>query len=171
MTMDEFVTLIELKSPPAPQDQLEAFEAELGARLPDDYRQFLARTNGGVIRGWYRFKGRTPGGGLEYAYLHHVGGFREELHFSLGFHRGSCLNPESVFPTALLWIMDDPGGNGICIGLAGEQRGKVYFWIHDELPDPEEWDGRVETASNVILLAESFTGFVAGIGPRDDDDE
>jgi hypothetical protein len=50
MTMDEFVTLIELKSPPAPQDRLEAFEAEL-AGLPDDYRQFLARTNGGVIRG------------------------------------------------------------------------------------------------------------------------
>jgi len=38
MTMDDFITLIELKSPPAPLDQLEAFEAELGGRLPDDYR-------------------------------------------------------------------------------------------------------------------------------------
>ena len=67
--------------------------------------------------------------------------------------------------------MDDPGGNGICIGLAGAQRGKVYFWIHDELPDPEEWDGAVETASNVILLTESFADFIAGIGPREAGDD
>jgi cell wall assembly regulator SMI1 len=171
MTLDEFVTLIDLKSPPAPQDQLEAFEAELGSRLPNDYRQFLARTNGGVIRGWYRFKGRTPRGEMWSTYLHHVCGFREEPHFSLRFNRGCCLSAESGFPHALLWIMDDPGGNGICIGLTGDQRGKVYFWIHDELPDPEAWDGRVESASNVILLAESFTEFVANIGPGDDDDE
>jgi cell wall assembly regulator SMI1 len=170
MTMDELVALIDLKAPPAPQDQLEAFEADLGARLPDDYRHFLARTNGGVIRGWYRFKGRTPQEETCYAYLHHIGGFREEPHLSLRFHRGCSLSPESGFPHALLWIMDDPGGNGICIGLAGGQRGKVYFWIHDELPDPEEWDGRVETASHVLALAESFTDFVAGIGPGDDED-
>jgi hypothetical protein len=44
MTMDEFVTLIELKSPPVPPGQLKAFEAELGARLPGDYRQFLTLT-------------------------------------------------------------------------------------------------------------------------------
>jgi hypothetical protein len=113
MTMDEFVTLLELKSLPSPRDQLEAFEAELGAVLPEDYRQFLTRTNGGIIRGWYRFKGPTPLGQMWYAYLHHVFGFREELHFSLRFNQGCCLAGESGFPPALLWIMDDPGGNGI----------------------------------------------------------
>jgi hypothetical protein len=46
----------------------------------------------------------------------------------------------------------------------------VYFWIHDEQPDPQEWDGEVETAGNVILLANSFTDFVAGIIPRDSGD-
>jgi hypothetical protein len=44
----------------------------------------------------------------------------------------------------------------------------VYFWIHDEQPAPEEWDGEVETTGNVILLAESFTDFVAGLDPQDD---
>jgi hypothetical protein len=171
MTMDEFVALINLTLPPAPQDQLEAFEAELGARLPEDYRQFLIRTNGGVIRGWYRFKGRTPRGEIWHAYLHHICGFREELHFSLRFMRSCGLSPHSGLPHSLLAVMDDPGGNAICIGLHGEQRAKVYFWIHDELPDPEEWDGQVETASNVILLADSFTEFVGGIGPREDDDD
>lgn len=171
MTVDEFIALMEFKSPPAPRDQVEAFEAELGAKLPDDYGQFLARTNGGYIRGWYRFKGPTPGGETWYAYVHHIFGFRAEPHFSLRFNRGCCLSGESQFPCALLWIMDDPGGNGICIGLTGKQRGRVYFWIHDMQPDPEEWDGQVETASNVILLANSFADFVAGIGPRDASDD
>jgi SMI1 / KNR4 family (SUKH-1) len=171
MTMDEFVTLIELKSPPAPPEQLEAFEAELGGRLPDDYRKFLIRTNGGFVRGWYRFKGRTPRGEIRSAYVHHICGFHEEWHLSLRFNRVCSLDRESGFPHALLWIMDDPGGNGICIGLTGGLRGKVYFWIHDELPDPEEWDGTVETAGNVILLTDSFADFVAGIGPREDGDD
>jgi hypothetical protein len=169
--MDEFIDLIERKSPPAPQAELEAFEAELGARLPDEYRQFLVRTNGGVVRGWYRFKGPTPSGTTRFAFLHHVCGFREEPHFSLRFNRNCCLSGDSLFPRALLWIMDDPGGNGICIGLTGPYRGRVYFWIHDEQPDPDEWNGEVETASNVILLADSFSAFVAGIGPREESDD
>ena len=90
---------------------------------------------------------------------------------SLTFNLDYGLNPESGFPRALLWIMEDPGGNGICIGLTGEQRGRVYFWIHDELPDPAEWGGRVETASNVIILADSFADFVAGVGPREAGDD
>jgi hypothetical protein len=66
--------------------------------------------------------------------------------------------------------MDDPGGNGICVGLTGEHRGKVYFWIHDEGPDPDTWDGGIDTATNVIPLTDSFTAFLAGIGPREETD-
>jgi hypothetical protein len=43
MTVDEFIALMDSKSPPAPQDQL---EAESVSQLPDDYRQFLIRTTG-----------------------------------------------------------------------------------------------------------------------------
>ena len=74
-------------------------------------------------------------------------------------------------PRDLLWIMDDPGGNGICLRLSEMKRGQVYLWIHDEQPDPESWDGQVETASNVILLAKSFTDFITAIGPREDGDD
>ncbi len=170
MTIDEFIALLENKLPPAPDDQLQAFEAEIGTRLPEDYRDFLVRTNGGYISGWYRFKGPTPSGSTWHAFVHHVCGFRDEPYLSLRLNRAVSLSGESQFPRALLWIMDDPGGNGICLGLEGPRRGRVYFWIHDEQPDPEEWDGQVETASNVIPLAASFTDFIAGIGPRDDSD-
>ena len=54
---------------------------------------------------------------------------------------------------------------GVCLcGL------RAVFWIHDEQPDPDEWDGEVETASNVIPLTNSFTDYIAGIGPREDSD-
>jgi hypothetical protein len=174
MTIDEFIALMEDKSPPIPEEELAAFEAEIGAELPETYRQFLARSNGGYIRGWYRFKGPTPEGRSPSAFVSDVGGLRDDPNLSLRFARGCYLAPpglqdesENKIPAALLWIIGDPGGNGICLGLTGSYRGRVYFWIHDEPPAEEQWDGTVESAANIILLANSFTEFIAGIGPMD----
>lgn len=64
--------------------------------------------------------------------------------------------------------MDDPFGNAICLGISGNERGKVYFWDHEMEPD-DDWDGRLETAGNVQLIADSFTEFVAGLAPNDDE--
>jgi hypothetical protein len=80
MTLDEFIDLIDNTLPPAPEDELAAFESRLGGRLPDDYRDFLVRTNGGVARDSYRFKGPVPVHGTWVAILNRVFGFREELH-------------------------------------------------------------------------------------------
>jgi hypothetical protein len=153
------------KVPQPSQGQVEAFEAEVGTTLPDDYRQFLLRSNGGHLD-WYRFHGPTPEGRLWTAVVNHVGGLREELDLSLRFARGCYQGSELQIPRALLWIMGDPGGNGIYIGLTGKYRDRVYFWVHDEQPAPQEWDGDVETAGNVVLLANSFTDFVAGLVPK-----
>ncbi len=64
--------------------------------------------------------------------------------------------------------MNDPFGNAICLGLVGNTRGKIYFWDHDEEPDPEEWDGSVENAGNVSIVTDSFTELVDGLEPEDD---
>jgi hypothetical protein len=140
------------KVSPASPDDVAAFEAEIGTTLPDDYRQFLLRSNGGSLGDKYELEGT-------YAVIASVGGFREG--YSLRSAR-ACYQASPVrIPRALLWIMDDPGGNAICLGLTGEYRGKVYFWDHDEEPHPDEWDGEVETAGNIQWLANSFTDFVA----------
>ena len=152
--------------PPLSPAEVEAFEAEIGTTLPDDYRQFLLRSNGGRLD-WYRFDGPTPDGKTWPVVISDVGGLREESDLSLRAARRCYQGSELQIPRPLLWIMGDPGGNGICLGLTGRYRGRVYFWIHDEQPVPEEWDGEVETAGNVVLLADSFTDFVAGIGPKD----
>jgi hypothetical protein len=186
MTIDDFIAAVEASAdqalPPAvvsllgpskglppSQGQVEAFEAEIGTTLPDEYRWFLLRCNGGKVD-WYRFERLTPEGKSWTAVLSDVGGLRKEPHLSLRFAHHCYQGHQIQIPRTLLWIMGGPGGNAVCIGLTGKYRGRVYFWIHDEQPDPQEWDGEVETAGNVILLANSFTDFVSGIIPRDSGD-
>ena len=127
--------------------------------LPDDYRRFLLRSNGGSLRGHYCFEN-----GAAFVWVNSVGGLQGA--HSLRAAR-ACYQGHSVrIPRALLWIMDDLGGNAVCLGLTGKHRGRVYFWDHDEEPDPDQWDGEVETAGNIRLLADSFTEFVAGLRER-----
>ena len=166
MTVDEFIAQVVKKLAPAPLDALEQFEAQIGHTLPDDYRHFLIQCNGGYVGGRYWFQGKNPEGKEVEAGVHHIGGFRDESHFSLPWHR-DCY--DGRIPDALLWINDDPFGNAICLGIADEHRGKVYFWDHENEPE-EDWDGAVETAGNVTLIANSFTEFVAGLCELDDAD-
>jgi hypothetical protein len=179
MTIDELIAAVEQEAeralppaaarllgpdrvPPASPEQVAAFEAEIGAPLPDDYRRFLLRSNGGSLGGNYEFEGEAAS-----AVVRSVGGFREG--YSLRSARGCYQGSPPRIPHALLWIMDDPGGNAVCLGLTGKHRGRVYFWVHDEEPVPDEWDGDVETAGNIRLLADSFTDFVTGLCPRNDE--
>jgi hypothetical protein len=146
MTLDEFISLVEDKSPPAPENELAAFETAIGQALPDDYRYFLANCNGGYLGG--RFG------------INVVGGLRPEADYSL--IENSNIYGDRI-PASLMWIMDDPFGNAICLGLEGEHLGKVYHWDHENEPVGEDWDGDVETAGNVTLLANSFSEFVADL--------
>jgi hypothetical protein len=164
MTPEEFLSAIHKKSPPAPHLELLAFEQELGVRLPEDYRQFLVSCNGGYVGGGLWFSGPTPTGESADAGIHHVGGFRQESYFSLAWHR-ECY--EDRIPHDFLWIMDDPAGNAICLAFQGEHRGQIFFWDHENEPD-EDWDGAVESAGNVQLLARSFVEFVKGVHPSND---
>lgn len=82
------------------------------------------------------------------------GGLREESDLSLRAAHPFCCGS---------WV------TRAATASAGADRpipGRVY-WIHEEEPAAEEWDGEVETAENVALLADSFTDFVARIGPKD----
>lgn len=180
MTIDEFVTLMRHAEPPVSEREVESFETEIGTRLPEDYRQFLLRVNGGSIPEWgrYRYRGQAPDGRTRYAVVSEVGGLRAEPEYSLRVNRQFHLAApvaqaelEAKIPAALLWIMSDPGGNATCLGLSGPHRGRVYRWVHDEPPAEDVWDGTVETALNIWPLAGSFDDFLQGFGPRQADDD
>ena len=164
MNIPEFIAQMENTQPPAPESELAAFEAKVGCRLPDDYRSFLVASNGGYVGGRLWFMGVTPNGASAEAGVHHVGGLRTESYFSLT-QRLECYRDR--IPCELLWIMDDPFGNAVCIGLTGNYRGRIYFWDHEREPDSEEWDGSADSAENLTPLTNTFTDFVTGLQPED----
>lgn len=167
MTIEEFLDQIREKKPPAPPEKVSRLENELGVALPDDYRQFLIRCNGGYVGGALWFQGPTPEGKAADAGVHHIGGFRDENYFSLEKWRAVSQDPGLCIPRELLWVMDDPFGNAICLAVSGAQRGCVFFWDHERVP--EAWDGSVESAGHLQLLARSFADFVAGLRPSSED--
>ena len=59
-------------------------------------------------------------------------------------------------PEELVPIAHDPGGNQICIAVAGPKTGAVYFWDHEEEADDDETPGY----DNVYLIANSFNEFL-----------
>ncbi len=61
-----------------------------------------------------------------------------------------------------------PFGNAICLRLVGPNRGAIYFWDHEYEPKSISWNGNVDTADNISVLASSFTEFVAGLKTLDD---
>jgi hypothetical protein len=165
MTVGEFVVEINDRAAPASAEELAQFEAELGTSLPDDYRRFLVACNGGHVGGALWFYGSANGNAEARAGIHHVFGFRREPCYSLRQRRAGLQLEDLRIPLDLLPVMDDPLGNKLCIGLTVPHRGRVFFWDHENEPDPDEWDGRVETAGNLSPLADSFTEFVAGVRP------
>jgi cell wall assembly regulator SMI1 len=126
------------------------FEGRLGETLPPDYRAFLLSDNGGDPRAEFW----VPHWGV-WDYLNSLYGVGLEDEFEaiepvLERHEHLLL-PEHVIP-----IGDDPGGNKVCLGIAGERRGRVYIWDHEV--DPEEGDFLFE-------LAPFFSAFIDRLKP------
>jgi cell wall assembly regulator SMI1 len=142
---------------PITEDKLSQFEKELGRQLPQDYRQFLLRHNGGKP---------NPG-----KFSVDIDGFRNTtvVQRFLGFHdtdadsfsRYSKIY-ENRIPDNLLPIATELSVDLICISINGDDYGKVYYWDHNW----EVTEGKPDY-SNVHILANSFTEF---LGTLYDDD-
>jgi hypothetical protein len=142
-------------------ERLEEFEAKIGSRLPEDYREFLINHNGGKP---------MP---CDFVVTEKEGS--DSLHVIYGIHCGpSYANLEEVnalysgrIPRSLITFAEDPFGNAICIGINGDNSGKVFFWDH-ELESDDEVEPDYE---NITLLAESFSEFLSGLYEHVDPNE
>jgi hypothetical protein len=64
----------------------------------------------------------------------------------------------SEFPSGVIPIGEDPGGNYICLNLnEGIDYGKVYFYDHEV--ENEDDEGNI-TWDNMYLVADSFKAFI-----------
>ena len=162
ITLDQFIAAVESRGPSLRDDDLRQFESEIGCRLPDDYREFLLRCNGGFVEADLWFLGPNPAGYSVEAGVHHVGGLRsDDESYSLRWARECYQGARPRIPLELLWIMDDPCGNAVCLGVKSAARGKIYFWDHEL--ESAEWDSALDSAPHLTLLAESFTEFIRGL--------
>jgi len=152
MTQEEFLSEMDTRKSGASENSLLRFEKSLGTRLPTQYRQFLKRCNGGYCGGTVLFKRNGPS-------VHHIFGLRGELSLpwllDLRNQGKGPPIPHDIFP-----IMDDPGGQAICIGLSKAKSGQIYYWV----------DGKTRR------LAKSLAEFIRGLKVRnpdafEDDDE
>jgi hypothetical protein len=119
---------------PPKREQFAAAEAQLGIRIPGEYRRLLALTDGG-----------KP---LE-TYFSAMVGLNEFLGIQEIVERRSRLGDR--LPRTMLPIGAAEGGNLVCIAVRGPDAGTVWFWDH-ELEDSDR--GPFEK------LAGSFNDFV-----------
>lgn len=133
------------------------FESEIGAALPADYRAFLLANNGGSSdHDRFTVRWSTP--------PHSDPITREVLDYFRSLGEGALDMRKALrafsgrVPDGALPVATDPFGNQILLGLAGDHRGRVYFWLHDLPPEMDETD-----PANLGVVADSFDAFLAGL--------
>lgn len=160
---------------PVSESEIGAIEGDLGVRLPEPYRTFLATYGASMFGGaspdnpYVEFRPLEPlppqfqgGNGLLASFY---GAEREEddmlgLGARIRYYSGRM--PESIIPIGDSW------GSQICLGIKGDEAGKVYFW--DEQNEPQDEKEYLEdfgeprppevTFQNVHLIADSFEDFL-----------
>jgi hypothetical protein len=125
------------------------FEKDWGFKFPASYRDFLLKHNGGRPEpDSFSFMER-PGAGSTIQYFF---GFTTNYMnlLTMEKRRGERIL-KRLFP-----IANDCGGNLIFISVMNPDRGKIYFWDHNQETDPPD-------DSNLTLIADSFEEFLAGL--------
>jgi hypothetical protein len=133
-------------------DEVEEFETLISQRLPDEYKNFLLHHNGG----------RPEPSGFKFS----LNGYEWDIAmiaWFLALYKGEYENITNYFytyqdriPKDMLAIAHDPGGSLILLGLEGDNKGKVFFWLQELEGD----DGEPPTYDNVAFVANSFNEFL-----------
>lgn len=157
-------------NPPTTTEAIHAFELELEKVLPESYKAFLLRYNGG-----------RPASSHNYAV---IPGWDELLVseiFGMGAPSWASLKTRDTtnFSTSvgrhMLTIADTPNGDQIIMDLRPKAYGEIYVRAHDSPPnDPfviddtgfDQFD--YEEASLYYPIADSFERFIDMLGPEPD---
>jgi hypothetical protein len=136
------------------EERLAAFERVLGAALPEEYRTFLLRHNGGLPeRETFDVPGEDGGERPFHCFFAlHDGPWEDSTpEGSAGFPLQAALADfrAEVGRTDALPVGKDWGGSYVCVGLSGEQRGWVLYHDHE--------------TGQMVPLAPNLSAFLAAL--------
>lgn len=151
------------KEPPT-LEEIKEIENNLGAKLPQDFLDFLNVANGGYIN----FSIDINGEPISFCSIH-SSGKNENGEYGYGTFIGEMLSdreniisiPEKVLPFAL----DGGNSSGVYIDLTPEGNGRIVAFVHG-LP---EWTGR-ERQDKFVEIAANFNQYLELLYENDDDD-
>ena len=130
------------------EETIKVIESFIQAKLPQEYRDFLLKYNGGVPnKGVFNLNNILSG--LSFFYI--INSLNNYSDFVGAYH----LYKDRI-PKGFIVVASDVGGNKILIGLDGENRNKIYFWDHEnEVEEDEE-----PYYDNMTLIADGFNLFL-----------
>lgn len=132
---------------------LKSLEKTWVFKLPKDYREFLLKYNGGKpSSNCFSFSDDETDGSVIQSFF----GIHGMDNYDLLYEYQNVYKdriPDNCFPIAC-----DSFGNLILISVKGPDRGKIYFWDHEE----EAYED-VPDYSNLTLIADSFDEFLDGL--------
>jgi len=130
---------------------IEVFEAFLGIKIPNDYREYLENNNGGKpTAASFDIPGEGDDSIQEFFPL--LSKTRaDDLPYKIKLYAKRI--PEEMLP-----IGRDPGGNLLLICLKRKERGKIFFWDHEHEADGEDAQPYY---GNIKLLAPNFGDFLS----------
>jgi hypothetical protein len=169
----------------APMTDVEVarLEEQLNVEFPKSYRSFLATYGASAFNGaspdnpFIRFRSLKPlppnvsnnDKGLFSIFYGADVNEGYGLSTRIRFYSGRM--PESIVPIGDCW------GNQICLGISGNEAGKVYYWDQENEPQSEQeymadFGKSIPPEAkfqNVYLIAESFEDFLQRLELSEDD--
>src|SRR5262245_56643454 len=136
-SMIDVLSRITESGPPLTSESISEFERETKRPIPEPYKAFLLKVNGGQLpRTATVFRYRLPNGREVEGALRALLGIGVSHEFrDLRHHLELYVFPGRV-PMDLYPLGTDYGGNLVLMGIAGPRLGRIYFWEH-ELEAPE----------------------------------
>ena len=159
--------------PPTTPEAIQAFEAQIGAQLPDDYKLFLLTQNGGTISSLLVYRRAKTSGCIPVAPEEHLAETEiEGIRILFGLS-GQAKNKNSLerqfrlygndVPKGFLIIGRDYFSEIILISLRRDTYGRIYYLEREGLEIPDEVLAEWGECYNVYFIANSFTEFLDGL--------
>ncbi|SRR5713101_8066466 len=160
---------------PLSSDEIATLEALMGGALPDDYKAFVSKfgcsyfgESAIVVRPATLPPREVTSTGL-LGFGAFFGGGQKEYALLVDYELDRGRMPETVFPFAC-----DHTGSQFCLGVIGNDQGRVYYWwfAHEQAPEDYIAQGLPVPDDlwycNMTLVADSFTDFVNRLEKRED---